>query len=1027
MLMTIMSRVACIGLCAFALCEPTDARAQDPVFQDWSRRFDASMGLGGPNPKVYSDTPKALYVNTQGNAYVLLLTERANTTGGGYVVMRYDSHGGSQRLAGLGEGGEMVGRLIAIVADPAGNFVVTGTSGGGGQYSETSIVTRKYNSEGIELWTQVFDRSPVVSGNYQYPRADEAVALAIDANGAVYLTGKTQGCTVTGTCWVEHVVLKYDANGTKLWETLYNGGTQSHTVPSSMALSGSGDVIVGGSRGIIRYSSTGALLCESVGNGDGDVAALTSDAQGNVYTVRTGWGQAFASGNARTYSHEDIHTVKYSPNCAEQWRSVYDGAKDIDRPSTVVTDGGGNVFLTGLSCSPQRNISTQVSCSSGYNEFKNVTVKYSPAGAQLWSARTPSTVASALGLDQLGNAHVFSRGSAPSPSFVVKYAATDGQERWRIAFSTGDPGTPCCLGVDSQGNVFVVGRTVSMTQFDLGDVLTVKYIHQEDIDGDGVLNTADNCRYQANPDQSDTDGDGHGNVCDNCPTYADPTQVDTDRDGAGDGCDNCRTSSNADQADGDSDGIGDVCDNCRNTANSNQADADGDGVGDVCDNCRNSANQDQRDTDGDGNGNACDADDDNDGVQDGVDNCSLVRNVDQRDTDSDGVGNACNDAEDTDSDEWSNALDNCPSRFNPNQADINGDGVGDVCAIDLRVVGFEVTQGIQGLDNRVPLVTGKRTWVRVRVDIGAVPTTVEVPGVTGELRCWGPNGSSIMVRPTPEFIIGREPPPGRAAFEGTLNFRLPEQCRIPDSPTVPFNVVLNPAGTVTEIDYTNNTSNLGTREFYPAATLNVAFVAVVTPQCQRTPTVADFLETSRWLRTTYPIPDIQAWNWGIWAIAVDPTANVFDGAALWDDLWWINALTDDPVENLKYYGLVCGELDAPGLSGASQIGMGLGDQAWGIRNREGSATTPETFGGALMAQEVAHTFLGPSHAPGCGSLSPHFDDFPTGSGRIDDIGFDGARTYAQVFDFMSYCSPNWVSKYTYRKLFDEFWPYGLVP
>ncbi len=71
-----------------------------------------------------------------------------------------------------------------------------------------------------------------------------------------------------------------------------------------------------------------------------------------------------------------------------------------------------------------------------------------------------------------------------------------------------------------------------------------------DTDGDGFIDTLDNCVDIANADQSDIDGDGLGDVCDD----------DIDGDGVLNASDNCPETANADQADADSDGFGDVCD-----------------------------------------------------------------------------------------------------------------------------------------------------------------------------------------------------------------------------------------------------------------------------------------------------------------------------------------------------------------------------------------------------------------------------------------------------------------------------------
>lgn len=57
-----------------------------------------------------------------------------------------------------------------------------------------------------------------------------------------------------------------------------------------------------------------------------------------------------------------------------------------------------------------------------------------------------------------------------------------------------------------------------------------------DRDGDGHLDSADNCPEMANADQHDEDGDHIGDVCDPCPHIAGDA-ADADGDGVGDACD----------------------------------------------------------------------------------------------------------------------------------------------------------------------------------------------------------------------------------------------------------------------------------------------------------------------------------------------------------------------------------------------------------------------------------------------------------------------------------------------------------
>lgn len=75
------------------------------------------------------------------------------------------------------------------------------------------------------------------------------------------------------------------------------------------------------------------------------------------------------------------------------------------------------------------------------------------------------------------------------------------------------------------------GSTDAASELDANDPID----GPADLDGDGLLNAADNCPTTANADQADDESDGVGDVCDPCPVNA--NNVDGDGDGVGDVCD----------------------------------------------------------------------------------------------------------------------------------------------------------------------------------------------------------------------------------------------------------------------------------------------------------------------------------------------------------------------------------------------------------------------------------------------------------------------------------------------------------
>jgi MYXO-CTERM domain-containing protein len=242
----------------------------------------------------------------------------------------------------------------------------------------------------------------------------------------------------------------------------------------------------------------------------------------------------------------------------------------------------------------------------------------------------------------------------------------------------GDCGTPDRSGGGGGGG----GGAILIANTDLGDT----YQFSDDYDNDGLDDSFDNCPRWHNVEQLDGDGDGFGDACDNCVALGNELQLDIDGDGLGDVCDddldgdailnvadNCPNIPNPFdteglQADLDGDGLGDACD----------LDIDGDSIGNLEDPCPMNADiaspTEAQEA-------LCFPDTDGDEVGDfdplAPDLCPTIFDPAQLDTDGDGIGDACD--PDLDGDGFTNALDNCPELLNTGQVDSDRDGLGDRC------------------------------------------------------------------------------------------------------------------------------------------------------------------------------------------------------------------------------------------------------------------------------------------------------------------------------------------------------------
>ena len=344
--------------------------------------------------------------------------------------------------------------------------------------------------------------------------------------------------------------------------------------------------------------------------------------------------------------------------------------------------------------------------------------------------------------------------------------------------------------------------------------------------------------------------------------------------------------------------------------------------------------------------------------------------------------------------------------------------------VDLFFADWEWVQ-VHGSFNPT-LVEGKDTVVRVYV--GVQGAGGPIPNVTGRLlrldgvSTWGTalrSDNSITVDPAEDPFWGN-----REDINGTLNFTLPTAWR---SGSYWFNVWINYGQGVRECPRcVDNNVGFGSYNFVATRPLEVVMVRVDAAGLR--PPSARRGQTIEWLKKVYPINDVT-----IWTSSGDPLDANYDYTNLdgWEDLlldlWWLNVWTDDPVDDLKYYGMLAETVPVRSIYG---IGYRPGDESTGQVSPPGT-----TSGGQTMAHEIAHN-IGRQHVSSwwdgdgdgindCGGEADPDGRYPNANGNLDIYGLDPATMTlfpaATTFDLMTYCSPTWLSAHNYHALFDHFY------
>ena len=386
---------------------------------------------------------------------------------------------------------------------------------------------------------------------------------------------------------------------------------------------------------------------------------------------------------------------------------------------------------------------------------------------------------------------------------------------------------------------------------------------------------------------------------------------------------------------------------------------------------------------------------------------------------------------------------------------------------------MEVTQGTQDLNNSVPLVAGKRTYVRfyARVDSGpqvqptnAVLVAQKPSGETALQLPLNPGGQVKVTRRGPieqnAWLMRHASGDGAGApalFELPADFR---QGAVTLTAAINPQICFFPPCSPAEHNTSNNVASTQVGfSAVPQPKVAVHRVSYTVPgPATHTPALDDVYGMTSWLTRAYPIPRlgyaVKTLNWGV-------AARLPDGMGHWDLTWptcgklnsrllQVEGLTQLASQAFagdfirRVYGMVDdtggfmrGCSPAPGFAASGPTG----DPGVNVDPGDGSTWDFDgSYGDWYAGHELAHAY-GRQHADFCGAtggvpypypagkISPDFTFGNQGSILAQIFGFDVStrQVYgAHWHDLMTYCDRQWMSDFTLEGLRDAFLAAGAA-
>ncbi|MBZ0201550.1 MAG: SBBP repeat-containing protein [Ignavibacteria bacterium] len=340
----------------------------------FSQVISRVFSYNGPGNQV--DKCNGIAQDNQGRVYATGVSWGGSSTKEDFATIKFGDDGDYLWVARYDGPGHNLDYASAITIDNAGNVYVTGWSRSSSDYGSEDYCTIKYNTNGVVQWTARYNGA-VNTDCYYY---DYARAISVDAQGNVYVTGDSWGNdNLNG----DYLTLKYNSSGVLQWAKRYNGASSKEDIASSLALDANGNVYVTGksfqnSKGFdmltVKYNNAGTQQWTARYDGpaflDDAASEVKTDLSGNILITGSSHG-----GSTKL----DYATIKYNSAGQQQWLKRYTnpGINDTDAATGLDIDVYGNAYVTGYSKGPQTGTSPVA--------YDYLTIKYNSSdGGQAW-------------------------------------------------------------------------------------------------------------------------------------------------------------------------------------------------------------------------------------------------------------------------------------------------------------------------------------------------------------------------------------------------------------------------------------------------------------------------------------------------------------------------------------------------------------------------------------------------------------------------------------------------------------------